>query len=133
MGASMDNNHTFDFEFPLIPCEQIGKPPGHMLKMNMDGNPLTGVTGVNIKAGSNGFTNVAIEFEAPCAAQFAGVLSASIRSDLDCDQRLADIYSEVKQEVLSSMDAVEQDELDVDIDAKAEFVRSIIAKCIERL
>lgn len=119
------NNHNFDFLLPLFPYE------GDTV-IRMDGRNLQGVTGLNIKAGANGYTHVAIEFEARCAVQFAGhlVAEAGFGHSDDMDLRLAELYRRAQAEIGASL---EQDsgEDEHSYTQQAALVRRVVSMLIE--
>lgn len=121
------NRHNFEFSLPMFPHERIDKKPGHDLKLQMDGKPLEGVTSLCVKAGSNGFTNVAIEFEASCAVKFVGHLMATIQEQTieDVDIGLAELY----QDAVGSIDPEEYDTYR----GQAQLVRRIVELLMERI
>jgi len=117
----------------MFPNQTVGDN-GMPCELTMDGQPLRGVTSLNVKAGSNGFTNVAIEFESSCAVQFAGHLIATTTGIGDEEQALllASLYRDAKAEVDSFLDA-EGEDLDANYMAQADLVRRIIELGIERI
>lgn len=125
------NEHKFDFKIPMLPNQTVGDN-GMPCELTMDGRPLEGVTSVFLKAGANGFTNVAIEFEASCAAQFIGHLDASVvqHNGLDGELLLAGIYTDALEDIESRYDF---EEFHDTYEQKAEFILKVLALALERM
>lgn len=121
------NAHNFNFK--------VGMRAVDSASLKMDGNELTGVTGFTIKAGANGYTNVAIEFEAPAAVCFVGHLMASLPNADDEEQalQLSAIWDDVSGKITDKWGLDRNNEIEFSIDAKADFVRLLITRCIEEL
>ena len=128
------NEHMFNFNIPMFPTQRVSDN-GMSTELIMDGQPLQGVTSVCIKAGSNGFTNVAIEFEASCAVQFVGHLCARVYDAAGAEEhdlKLAEIFRDVNEEIRVEL---EQDGANLmqETYAQAKFVQRIIETAMERL
>ena len=119
------NTHKFNFNLPMHPQEG-----GHVLEM--DGQPLKGVTGLHVRADSNGFTNATLEFESACAVAFCGHLVAHIGDDHteSHSEYYAGIYKTALAEIQEDLDA-EGAELESEMFAQAQLVRRIIELMIE--
>lgn len=126
----MKNNHSFKFDLPLIPHSTVGNPHGKGIYLSMDDRELKGVSGLNVKAGANGFTNVAIEFEAPCVMEFVAELTATL-NNVDEDV-FAGLYADARAEIDRDL-AMDGDEFESDRSSKARLAQRIIELAIERL
>jgi len=116
-----ENEHTFEFK--------LGKNPYDGSTLVMDGKELEGVTGLCVRAGANGFTNVAIEFEASTAIKMAAHLIANL--DLPDEGWEIGVFGGIFDEAL---EAVPNTSIkDYDGADKMDFVKSIVTKCLERL
>jgi hypothetical protein len=125
------NRHKFDFELPMYPMQTIGQDNVFPM-LKMDGKELKGVTGLHVRAGNNGFTNVVMEFEANCAVEFVGHLIANVNTAMDEESAmlLSSIYQDALKQVQSDLDA-EGEELEANYFAQAELVKRIIELSIE--
>lgn len=100
--------HKFIFNLPMHPHQRhLDRDP--KLTMKMDGRNLNGVTGLCVKAGTNGYTNVAIEFNAPAAIELAGALLASVDTE---DELLAMRISTCYREAVMAVEGFDPDEVD---------------------
>lgn len=126
--------HKFDLALPLFPNHSIGELPGTGVKLEMDGRQLEGVTGLCIKAGSNGFTNIAVEFEAGCAVRMTAELIASLGGgDQSLRQLvLANVYRKARSDIDADLER-DGDTLETDTGAQAAFVTRIIEVALERI
>ena len=104
------NVHDFRFNLPLLPHQRsFTNKLGQKVEaaVEMDGKPLTGVTGVTIRAGYNGYTNVIMEMQADAAINMSASSMAKLMVD-DFDKRIADkmvaLYDEAHREVLREME-----------------------------
>lgn len=104
------NVPDFRFNLPLLPHQRsFTNKLGQKVEaaVEMDGKPLTGVTGVTIRAGYNGYTNVIMEMQADAAINMSASSMAKLMVD-DFDKRMADkmvaIYDEAHREVLQEME-----------------------------
>lgn len=123
-------HHNFEFGLPLYPHQTIGEAQSPDLKLEMDGKELQGVTSLTARAGANGFTNVAIEFECSAAIKMAAAFLPSIEAHEEQVERLGAIYHEAMAEIKDQLDDGET--LD-DHYMAGEFVRQIITKALEQL
>ena len=124
--------HKFSVELPLCP-NSPGKDEAPF-KLEMDGKPLSGVTDMTLRAGSNGLTNMILGFEAGAAVRCTAELIAHVDM-VGGEQRileLAEIYRDVTVEVAASV-AKEGGTIDNTLDAQAQFVKRIIELALERL
>ena len=122
------NEHKFDFKLPMFPNQTVSDN-GMPCELNMDGQPLKGVSSLVVRAGSNGFTNVVMEFEASCAVEFAGHLVAQLNlSDEQAQMDLGGIYDQAMADVGLTEDFAHT----VDGADKVEMVRRVVELCIER-
>lgn len=120
------NKHVFDFNLPIEPSRS------EHTKLLMDYEELDGVTGLHVRAGVNGFTNVVIEMEAACAVKFAGELTlhmANVTHD-EMSLALAGVYQIAKEEIDIELER-EGADLDAEIYLQAQLVRRIIELSIE--
>lgn len=127
------NEHKFDFKLPMFPNQKVSDN-GMPCELTMDGRKLEGVTSLFLKAGANGFTNVAIEFEASCAVQFVGHLDATVvtHDGLDGELFMSAIVDDAIEHVYSD-GGLEPGELFTSYEHKAEFLRKAIALALERM
>jgi len=125
--------HKFDFKLPMHPARKVSDS-GLPCELKMDGRDITGVTDLTVRAGTNGFTNVVIGFEASCAVEFAGELIANINGFTHDEQALtfAHIYQTAKSEIDEELTS-EGAELDSEFMLQAQFVKRIIELTLERL
>lgn len=133
MSTNQINEHKFDFKLPMFPNQTVGDN-GMPCELTMDGQPLKGVTALNVKAGSNGFTNVAIEFESSCAVQFVGHLEATVidYNGLDGELIMSSIFDDAMEAVCNTHQE-EPDAVIRDYGLKAELFKKLIALGIERI
>ena len=96
----MDNVHDFKMNLPLL-----AHSPGATVEM--DGRPVRGVTGVTVRAGYNGLTNVVMEMQADTALSFSAATIVKLLAD-DIDRRvmgdLLNVYQEAHREVWAELD-----------------------------
>ena len=123
------NEHLFNFKLPMFPNQRI-QDNSLPCVLEMDGKQMKGVTGGHLRFGSNGFTNVVIEFEASCAAEFAGHLVAHMDfGHMECQDVLGGIYDEV----VSELGLLDDFAHSLDGCDKADLVKRIIELTIERI
>lgn len=123
--------HKFDFKLPMFPNQRVGDN-GMPCELKMDGQDMRGVTSLCVKAGSNGFTNVAIEMEASAALELAGALILNVEGNYTehQDLMLAQLYNEALEHTESRHDP---EEFYQSYEAKADFVRKLISLGIENI
>lgn len=96
----MDNVHDFKMNLPLL-AYSLGAT------VEMDGKPVRGVTGVTVRAGHNGLTNVVMEMQADTALNFSAATIVKLLED-DIDRRVMDdllnVYQEAHREVWAELD-----------------------------
>lgn len=109
-------HHKFKFNLPLDTREA---------ELEMDGVPLKGVTGLTLRAGTNGFTNVVLEFSAPALAEFDAVLITTVNPDDAMELALAAIYDEALLTVEKGLDG---DPLGVNPYARSHLVKEILKR-----
>jgi hypothetical protein len=127
------NEHLFNFKLPMFPNQSISEN-GMQCVLEMDGMQMKGVTGGHLRFGANGFTNVVIEYEASCAAEFAGHLVAHMTGFTHEEQQLqlAEIFRDVNNEIMAELESEGANLMD-EYMAQADFVRRIIELTIERI
>lgn len=119
--------HEFEFLLPELPNRTVGQS-GMQCKLQMDGKELRGVTGLTVRAGANGFTNVVVEFEAQSAIKAAGALVANMNMhEVEEDYLLGGIFEEAVEHIPVLR------EFNFDGAEKRDFVKSIIEKTLERV
>lgn len=127
------NEHKFEFKLPMFPNQKI-EDNGMPCELKMDGRDMKGVTSLTMRAGSNGFTNVVVEFEASCAVECAAHLVAHMTGFTFEEQQLqlAGIFREVNEEIKAELEREGANLMD-EYMAQADFVRRIIELTIERV
>lgn len=123
------NEHKFDLKLPMFPHQTIGEE-GMPCEIKMDGNDLKGVTQLTVRAGSNGFTNVVMEFEASCAVEMAGHLVAHMDANDTLEFQMAEIYRDARIEVENELDG---EGLEHSHFGQAKLVQRIIEMALERI
>lgn len=116
-----ENEHKFEFK--------LGKNSHDGSTLLMDGKELEGVTGLCVRAGINGITNVAIEFEAGTAIKMAAHLIANL--DLPDERWEIGVFGGIFDEAVEAIPILR--EFHFDGADKMDFVKSIVTKCLERL
>jgi hypothetical protein len=109
-------------ELPMFPTHTFGAN-GMPTQILMDGKELQGVTDVTVRAGTNGHTNVVIQFNASSALNFVGELIAQVESDDYYDAIFAGIYRIARADAESELDG---EDFDKSAFAQAKFVRRLI-------
>lgn len=123
------NEHKFNLQLPMYPHQTVSDN-GMPCKLEMDGKELKGVTGLHVRAGVNGFTNVVMEFEASCAVEFVGHLVAHCDANDTLEFQMAQIYRDARAEVESEM---EDEGLEYSHFGQAKLVHRIIELAMERI
>lgn len=77
--------HKFRFSLPLYP-DNDGV-------LEIDGKELRHVENLIIKAGTNGFSNVTIEMQAPAVVDLIAVLFLTIKDDETFDKNIVDVFN----------------------------------------
>ncbi len=106
--------HSFTFNLPV-------NPHNDSIVLEMDGQPLRGVTDVCVKAGTNGYTNVILGFEARAAIEMTGALVANVNLLEIGESAIASIYD-------SSLAQLGEDPIDPEM--KMRLVELILQKLI---
>lgn len=120
------NEHKFEFKLPMFPNQTISDN-GMPCELKMDGHDMKGVTSLTMRAGSNGFTNVVVEFEASCAVEAAAHLVAHMDLGyIDPQEALGGIYDSAIEDFPILR------EYKLDGCDKAEIVKRIIELTLER-
>lgn len=120
------NIHHFDFNIGYN-----AKTPSTTLKM--DGNDLKGVTGAHLRFGTNGITNVVMEFYASSLAEFDAHLIASMNIEDEQQMlKLADIYDRSMNEVAGQLEE-EGEFIEDSLPGKATFIKRILELIIEEI
>jgi hypothetical protein len=120
------NTHKFDFQLPM-------EPNSEKTTLLMDRQPLEGVTSLHVKAGTDGFTNVAVEFNASCALSFTGHLIANIKHEGEEQSLLLAGMHDRAMAYVCDRNQVEPDVVIMDYQLKAEFLMVLASFCIEEL
>jgi hypothetical protein len=121
------NEHRFNFKLPMYPNRKIGERDLPAV-LEMDGKHLPGVTDLTVRAGSNGFTNVVIEFEADVAVEFVGHLVANLNLTEDQAQILFGGIFDKAVEAYPILREFQMDGAD-----KIEIVKTIIEQALARI
>lgn len=129
-----ENQHTFNFDLPLIPHQRIQDSSPFDLRLEMDGRPLKGVTGLHVRAGANGFTNVELEFEAATALQFVAELTADpgLPHTEELDLQLAKLYRRAQAAIEYSQEQGSAED-ENSYTRQAALVRKLVALLIENV
>jgi hypothetical protein len=123
------NTHQFKFSLPQFPNQSISEN-GTQCELKMDGHDMKGVTGGHLRFGANGFTNVVIEFEASCLAEFDAHLIAHMDANDTLEFQMAQIYRDARNEVENELDG---EGLEYSHFGQAKLVQRIIEMTAERL
>lgn len=118
--------HQFKINLPDAPHREIPT-------IEMDGEPLKGVTGLHFKASANGYPNVVIEFDCAATLDTVSALIAKVdMNDSNDVNTLALCYDTAKDVVELEM-VEEGDELGASPYHKAQFIKYLLEACLEEL
>lgn len=102
----MNNAHHFKINLPLLPHEALREDTNPAIAIEMDGKKLEGATGVNVRAGFNGYTNVAIELITNAAIEMVAALLVDLKEGIASERQalFAAIYDDAHREVIRELE-----------------------------
>lgn len=102
----MNNAHHFKIKLPLFPHEALQEAPNPAIAIEMDGKKLEGVTGINVRAGYNGYTNVVLELTTNTAIEMVAALLVNLNEEVTFEQHhpFASMYDEAHREVIRELE-----------------------------
>lgn len=108
----MNNVHKVEMQLPLFPVEEIGTPGCANLQIEIDGKPVKGVSAVHVKAGENGYTNVAIELTAPTIVSMSSALVVSTQANHEYPEQVLGPIMKKAIESITDKEWLEASDLD---------------------